>query len=330
MNHIGVDVDAQYLVCKARFDDRDLSIRQFDNTAIGYRQFIKWATAKGAKARVCMEATGVYSRPFALALHSAADIEVSVVNPKAIKRFADASLQRGKTDAMDAGRILEFLLRMDFRAWRPPGAEVMELQHITRRIVQLNKELTRERNRHLAAKTLGVMGRVVANDTAVNVRHLERRIALMQAEAVSLAEATPALNEQLNLLHSVTGIASKTGVRLLAELAALPDDMKAPQWVAHSGLDPRPHESGSSTQKPRRISKAGNHYLRDALYYPALVGSRRDKHIKAFYEKLIAQGKKPMQALVAIMRKLLLAIWGMFKHGQPWDGAKFYKITETP
>ena len=106
MNHIGVDVDAQYLVCKARFDDRDLSIRQFDNTAIGYRQFIKWATAKGAKARVCMEATGVYSRPFALALHSAADIEVSVVNPKAIKRFADASLQRGtKSRCLQAKRM---------------------------------------------------------------------------------------------------------------------------------------------------------------------------------------------------------------------------------
>lgn len=109
-------------------------------------------------------------------------------------------------------------------------------------------------------------------------------------------------------MHSVTGIASKTGARLFAELAALPNDMKAPQWVAHSGLDPRSHESGSSTQKLRRISKAGNHYLRDALDYPALVASRRDKHIKALYEKLIAKGKKPMQALVAIMHKLLLAI----------------------
>lgn len=329
MNHIGVDVDSQYLVCKARFDDLYLPIRQFDNTAVGHRQFIKWVTARGAKARVCMEATGVYSLPFALALHSADDIEVSVVNPKAIKRFADASMQRGKTDAMDAERILEFLLRMDFRAWRPPSEAVLELQHITRRIVQLNKELTRERNRHLAADKLGAMGRVVANDTAVNMRHLERRIELMQAEAVSLAEATPVLDEQLKLLHSVTGIAAKTGVRILAELAALPSDMKGPQWVAHSGLDPRPHESGSSTQKLRRITKAGNHYLRDALYYPALVGSSKDKHMKAFYQKLIANGKKPMQALVAIMRKLLLAIWGMFKNGEKWDGSKFYKIAET-
>lgn len=329
VNHIGVDVDSQYLVCKARFGEEDLPVRQFDNNAVGHRQFIKWARHRGATARVCMEATGVYSLPFALALHSAEGIDVSVVNPKAIKRFADASMQRGKTDALDAERILEFLLRMEFRPWQPPSEEVLELQHITRRIVQLKKELTRENNRHLAAKRLGVMGRVVANDTAVNMRHLERRIAAMQAEAENLARATPSLKEQLDLLHTVTGIADKTGVRILAELAALPADMTGPQWVAHSGLDPRPHESGSSTHKPRRITKAGNHYLRDALYYPALVGSRKDPHMKAFYEKLIANGKKPMQALVAIMRKLLLAIWGMFKSGSRWDGSKFYKMIEA-
>lgn len=329
MNHIGVDVDSHFLVCKARFGDNVLPIRQFDNAPLGHRQFIKWARTRGAFARVCMEATGVYSLPFALALHSADGIDVSVVNPKAIKRFADASMQRGKTDALDAERILEFLLRMEFHPWQPPSDEVLELQHITRRIVQLKKELTRENNRHLAAKRLGLIGRVVANDTAVNIRHLERRIAAMQAEAESLAMATPTLNESLALLHSVTGIADKTGIRILAELAALPSDMTGPQWVAHSGLDPKPHESGSSTQKPRRITKAGNHYLREALYYPALVGSRKDPHIKAFYDKLIANGKKPMQALVAIMRKLLLSIWSMLKHGARWDGSKFYKMVEA-
>lgn len=328
MNDIGVDVDSKFLVCRARFRDQLLPIKQFSNDAAGHRQFIKWATGKGAKARVCMEATGVYSLPFALALHAADGIDVSVMNPKAIKRFADASMQRGKTDVLDAECILNFLTRMPFQPWHPPSESVLEIQHITRRIVQLGRELTRERNRHLAAKKLGHIGRVVANDTAVNMSHLERRIERMQDEATALAEAIPDLKEDLALLHSVTGIAKKTGVRILAEVAGLPKDMKGPQWVAHGGLDPRPHESGSSTLKPRHITKAGNAYLRDALYYPALVGSQKDPHMKAFYMKLIAQGKKPMQALVAIMRKLLLAIWGMFKNREKWDGEKFFKIPQ--
>ena len=65
--------------------------------------------------------------------------------------------------------------------------------------------------------------------------------------------------------------------------------------------------------------------MRDALFFPALVASRNDPHVKAYYDKLIARGKKPMQVIVAIMRKLLLAIWGMFKNKEQWDGIKFYK-----
>ena len=273
-----------------------------------------------------MEATGVYSLPLALALNSAPNIEIRVVNPKAIKNFATAIMQRGKTDSMDAATILDFLERMPFQPWHAPSSELLELQHICRRVVQLNGEVSREHNRHLAALRVGPHGRIVANDTLVNVKHLQRRIARLEHAALDLINHVPALADKLATITSATGIARKTGPRILAELLVLPDDMLAPQWVAHAGLDPKPHQSGTSTNKPARISKAGNRYLRDALYFPALVASRRDPNVKAYYEKLIARGKKPMQALVAIMRKLLLAIWGMLNSGQPWDGNKFYKM----
>jgi transposase len=118
-------------------------------------------------------------------------------------------------------------------------------------------------------------------------------------------------------------------MRLLAELLVLPDDLAAPQWVAHAGLDPRPYESGTSVHRPRRISKVGNRHLRAALYMPALVAIQHEPNVKAFYNKLVTAGKKPMQAVVAVMRKLLHAIWGMLKHDQDFDGNKFFKIAEN-
>jgi transposase len=78
------------------------------------QKFIQWATQRQQAARVCLEATGVYSMPFALALHQAEVIDVMVANPRAIKQFAGASLQRGKTDALDATVTLEYLPRMPF------------------------------------------------------------------------------------------------------------------------------------------------------------------------------------------------------------------------
>ena len=90
MNLIGVDIDSNYLVAKISRGCVPEAVTQFDNSAGGYRKFIAWATRDGESARVCCEATGVYSQGFALALHRALRIEVMVVNPKAIHQFAQA------------------------------------------------------------------------------------------------------------------------------------------------------------------------------------------------------------------------------------------------
>ncbi len=68
--------------------------------------------------------------------------------------------------------------------------------------------------------------------------------------------------------------------------------------------------------------------MRRALYMPALVDVQHDPHLRAFYEHLLAKGKLKMQALVAVMRKLLAAIYGMIKHHQAYDGSKVYRPPE--
>jgi transposase len=57
---------------------------------------------------------------------------------------------------------------------------------------------------------------------------------------------------------------------------------------------------------------------------------QREPEVRAFYEKLIVAGKTPLQAVVAVMRKLLHAIWGMLKHGLDFDGKRFYSAPTTP
>jgi transposase len=150
----------------------------------------------------------------------------------------------------------------------------------------------------------------------------------MQESCLQLVRGVPALATKLAHLVSAKGIGDASAMRILAELLVLPGDLSAPQWVAHAGLDPRPYESGTSVHRPRRISKVGNRHLRAALYMPALVAIQHNPNVKAFYNKLVAAGKKPMQAVVAVMRKLLHAIWGMLKHNEDFDGNKFFTLTE--
>jgi transposase len=329
VTQIGVDVDSEELVCVMQRAEERMPLATFANTAAGHKKFMRWATKGGRPARVCLEATGIYSLEFALALHHARNVDVMVVNPRAIKDFGRACMQRAKTDAVDAGGILEYLQRMPFTAWQPPAPEILELQAINRRIVQLTTERTREKNRRHASEFAGASGDAIAHDIEVNIHHLERRIERMHESGLQLVRGVPALATKLAHLVSAKGIGEASAMRLLAELLVLPDDLAAPQWVAHAGLDPRPYESGTSVHRPRRITKVGNRHLRAALYMPALVAIQHEPNVKAFYNKLVTAGKKPMQAVVAVMRKLLHAIWGMLKHDQDFDGNKFFRIANT-
>ena len=328
VKQIGVDVGSEELVCAMQCGGQRLPLARFANSAAGHKKFISWATKGAHPARVCLEATGVYSLEFALALERAKNVAVMVVNPRAIKDFARACMQRAKTDAVDAGAILEFLQRMPFVLWQPPAAQILELQAITRRMDQLTTELTRERNRRHASEFAGPSADAIAHDIEVNINHLERRVARMQDSGLQRVRQVPTLATKLAHLVSAKGIGEASAMRILAEVLVLPDGLTAPQWVAHAGLDPRPYESGTSVHRPRRITKVGNRHLRAALYMPALVAIRFEPNVKAFYDKLLAAGKKPMQAVVAVMRKLLHAIWGMLRHDQDFDGNKFCKLTE--
>jgi hypothetical protein len=64
-------------------------------------------------------------------------------------------------------------------------------------------------------------------------------------------------------------------------------------------------------------------------YMPALSAKQHDPHIRAYFLHLVANGKKPLQAVCAVMRKLLHAIHGMLKHDQPFDNTRFYAIPKV-
>lgn len=326
---VAIDVSASALVVASSCAGQSAAVQTYPNTAAGHRRLIKTITTRGASARVILEATGVYGLRLALALHAAARVEVMVVNPRTIKDYQRARLCRAKTDRVDALGLLDFLARMEFVPWTPPAPEVLALQALSRRLCALKAEVVREQARLHAVGFTPDPGRVIAHDVELNLAHLRRRIQALEAAAGRLLAEHPSLRAAAARLCSTPGIARTSAVRLLAELLVLPPHLKAPQWVAQAGLDPRPVESGTSVHKPRRITKTGNAYLRCALYMPALVAIQRDAHVRAAYQALLARGKRPKQAIVAIMRKLLHAIWGMLHHDQDFNPQLFHALPTT-
>ena len=132
---------------------------------------------------------------------------------------------------------------------------------------------------------------------------------------------TPSVVE--GLLCTTPSVGPLSAVQLLSELAVLPADMTTKQWTAHVALDVREHRSGTSIDKAPRISRAGNAYLRRTLFMPVLVALQHSPLVKAYFERLVARGKPKMKAVVAVMRKLLHAKWGMLRSPSVWDGERF-------
>ena len=320
----GIDVSKDVLDVAARRDERQLETARFGNDAAGHKKLVRWLTRGGWTARVVLESTGTYSLDVALALHRTRGVAVMVANPRAIKQFTGALMQRSKTDLTAAVALRDFAIRMPFVAWQPPAAHVLELRGIARRIATLVVERTRERNRLHALCATAERSAVVCNDIEVNVRHLDRRIELLTEPAIALIADHADLREAFERLVSVPGIAAHSAVQLLPELLVLPPGMTVRQWVAHAGLDPRAHQSGTSVDKPARISKVGNAHIRRVLYMPALVAVQHNRHVRAFFDKLVARGKTPLQAYVAVMRKLLHAIYGMLSTRTNFVAAKFH------
>jgi transposase len=323
-----IDVACQKVACQkqGRQGHDSIAERRFDNTPAGHDRLIEWLRKGGLPARITIEASGIYSLDLALALWEAEGIELMVAHPKALKNYRSARGRRAKTDRVDARLICDFCRRMPFQAWTPPSEEAFELRALARRLQTLVEERIREKARLHAATTSRHASSYVANDIEVNIRHLERRIERIEAEALALIGRHEALAQACEHLRSVKGIGDRSAVKLLGELAMMPKNLTVRQWVAFAGLDVRHHESGTSVSKPGRISKQGNARLRKALYMPAQVAIQNEPNVRAFYDKLLKRGKKPMVAIVAVMRKLLHSIYGMLKHKQDFDGQKFYRI----
>jgi transposase len=323
-NRVGVDVSAKELVVAIEAAGRREGPIVLANDAEGHRKLITLATKRGARAKVVLESTGTYGLDLAMALHRAKRVEVMVANPRAIAHFARASLQRSKTDRLDAGTILEFAMRMPFAPWSPPAPQILELRALSRRIEAMSKTVVQEKNRLHANDQSEEISEFVKQDIRELADLLESRIERLRKQALLVIEQFEELAKAFAHITSIKGIAEASGIAILAELAVLPSDMTTRQWVAHAGLDPRQYQSGTSVHKPARISKTGNAHIRRALFMPALVSVQWEPHVKAFYEHLLDRGKTKMQANVAVMRKLLHAIHGMLEYDQDFVGEKFF------
>jgi transposase len=127
----GIDVSAHELeVAMRRGIDNPLTIATFPNRPAGHKALLRFLLQGKAPVRVCVEASGNYSLDLALNLQAHPQVEISVVNPRRARRFAESLGKRNKTDRVDAQVLCEYAWRMPWVPWQPPSAVALHLRAV--------------------------------------------------------------------------------------------------------------------------------------------------------------------------------------------------------
>ena len=290
------------------------------NDIKGYKVLLKWLGASvdpEVELLVVLEATGVYHQGIAHYLHDKG-YAVCVMQSGRVKRYAQSLDQRSKTDALDSRMLSMLGLERNIRPWHPPSEKLQELKGLSRERSSLLNDRTVEINRQGA----------IASSVHSNVRALKRhkiRLKLLntQIEAVeeemrSLIGDNEELKRKLEYLTSIPGVSFVSAATVIGETLGFESIVNAKQLASYAGYDVVLRESGNYKGKTR-ISKKGNSHIRAVLHMPSMTCVRCNPTLKQFYNRLKPNKAKPLVALVAVQRKLLILMYTLWKNEENYD-----------
>ena len=305
---VGIDVAKAELVVAARPGDARWTAT---NDERGVRALVE-RVRRAPPTLIVLEATGGYEL-LAVAALAAAGLPVVVANPRQVRDFAKATGQLAKTDRIDAAVLALFAERVR-PAVRPlADADAQELDALLARRRQLLEMLQAERNR--LGQVFGRGKPLVKKSLKAHIAFLERELRVADTDLGAMVRSSPAWRERDDLLRSVPGVGPVLSLTLLAELPEL-GRLSRREIAKLVGVAPLSRDSG--TVRGRRFVQGGRASIRAVLYMAALVATKRNAVIRAFYQRLVTAGKPRKLALVACMRKLLAILNTMARTGERW------------
>jgi transposase len=306
MKVVGIDI------AKHHFDLHLLpegTTARYDNDGPGIQQCRQFL-ARVQPERIVLEATGGYEVPLTMELQ-AVHMPVIVVNPRRIRDYARAMGRLAKTDKIDAQVIAEFTTHVNLTLRELPDAKARQLKALLARREQLVDLRVAERNR-----LEHVTDTVITKTSRQLLRVLDKQIAVIDRHIAEHIADDEQLQCRTQIVDSIPGLGETTAAMLVTQLPEL-GRLNRRQIAALVGVAPINRDSGQFRGK--RMTGGGRVRVRSALYMPMLAAIRHNPPIRAFYQRLLDNGKAKMVALVAAMRKLLTTLNTMMQKNQLWN-----------
>lgn len=327
---IGVDVAKKtFDAALVRYGQRwpatslvDLPACTFERTPEGTAEFITWLDTltqedtTSIAVRVVMEATGRYSTELAAwIVDHRPELEPAIAPPHQTASFIKSMGLRSKTDRMEAKALGFYGIERNPKPYQPQSKEEMLLRDLVRYRKFLVRQRVAEGNRN---KELG-NSPITTKISSRRLEQTQKDIDKTESEMQKIVNNTSEIKSDIELLCSIYGVGFIVAVTIRAELGDLRQFQKARQLSAFAGLTPARRQSGTSINGRAHMDKKGNPLVRQALYLSAMVVIRGKNTLQQDYCRLREQGKSPMSAIGAIMRKLLVLMRAILISGKPYD-----------
>jgi transposase len=261
-----------------------------------------------APTLVIFESTGGYELAAARALY-VAEIPVAVVNPGRVRQFARSIGQLAKTDKIDARLLAHFAERVQPSPSRLPDEQEQYLMSLVRRRRQLLEARTAEINRRDSTH------RALRPQLEKHIAWLSAEIEALDQQMDDFIDQHPLWSQKDEILQSAPGVGSVLSRTLLVEVPEL-GHLNRQQIAALIGVAPMNRDSGP--KRGRRSIRGGRPAVRSVLYMGTLSAIQYNPVIRAFYQRLLENGKEKMVAVVACMRKLIVILNAMARDQRPW------------
>jgi len=322
---IGIDVSKATLQVYIPLKEENISIDNTDRSIRSLYSKLKKYYKKEAKELVFIfESTGPYS-PRLERFCAEHDILVRLINPRQSANFAKALDNRSKSDIIDAKMLYEFHILIKEDEIKVPVIDATKEN--LGEMLSYYKLLKKERNsfsNHLEALDAKEGSIYIRKQLKKEIKQLKVKEESITQDMIQLIKSDEYLNERFENIQTFKGIGNMSAIALIHLFISYPGANRQ-EITALSGLDAIEISSGTSIQKRSRISKRGNTIYRSILFMPVLSTVIHNPYMKAFYDRLKANGKHSTLAQIAVMRKTMLIAHSLFKNNLEFDDELYEK-----
>jgi len=320
---IGIDVSKNTLDVvfkeQTNYQIKTKGSTKFDNNPDGFGKLLEWCNKREKSENIVyvLEATGVYHEELLYFLYNNGK-NACLELPKRIKYFAKSKGIKTKNDKVDSGVIADYGIERQLRFWLPPSEEFKKLRDLSREHNDLTSLKTVAQNRLHAAKHAHGKEIKTINRFYEQIEFYQKLLKEIETDIKSVLKKDKSLSIKIDNIVSIKGIGIITAVKIIAETGGFYLFSNINQLISYAGLDVIENQSGNHSGKTR-ISKNGNSNLRKTLYMPALSAIQYNIKMKSFNDRIMKTHKYKKQALIAVMRKLLILVYTLWKKNEPYN-----------